>query len=189
MFSSNLFNKLFLATATASICSLALVSAPAEAARFFSFEGTDSPISGDFLIDENTPNDLSFPNSFFGIYGGAISEFNAGPINLLNLDFQVRNSTTDSISVFRNASELATFTFDDNLQFANAADLGEVLDSLDDSTATLTSSRFISLSREVRFYERNQEPRDIPEPATTLGFLAVAALGGVSVLKKNLVKV
>ncbi len=187
MFSSNLFNKLFLATATASICSLALVSAPAEAARFFSFEGTDSPIAGDFLIDENTPNDLSLPNSFFGIYGGAISEFSAGSFNLRNLDFQVQNTTTDSVSIFRDASELATFTFDDNLQFADAGNLGNVLDSLDGSTATLTSSRFISLSRQVRFYERNQEPRDIPEPTTTLGFLAVSALGGVSILKKNLV--
>lgn len=196
MLSPNSLKKLSLSAAGASVLALGLSAAPAQAFRSFEVTlpgDTSNQFTGSFTVDETTGGLFNVSN-LFEFYPGAISEATVSPslgsfsninsLDLLVFDFSGDDHSSDFISFFDGfANELVSFTFADNLQFFSV-ELGDVLDSLDGSTAVATSTEVPNLALQVQFKEV-VEPEPVAEPTSALGLLTVGALCAGSALKRK----
>ncbi len=149
----------------------------AEAARLYRFASSTAPVSGHIQFDEDAERaDIGF-GIIFDAFPDAVEVFSIdlGPSSFTfeDLELGIVNRLflgQDFFGLYDGFNEVATFTFDSAFQVNDIFDTYEdLLDGLDGATATLTSSRVLSLSTEVTFAEK------VPEPALMLGLGAVAA--------------
>lgn len=182
------WTKLSFFVISASFLTLFTGSKPANALTSLSFQSTNSAqtFSGNILIDEEEQG-LPQNNFFISLYPDAVEKFNVTDggsfLSLADLNLGVVNRVArgrDFLSFLSDTRELATFAFDDSQQFGSAADLEAVLASLDGAKATVTSSLFPQLKREVVF---SVPTKEIPESGTLFGLLAVASLGTMAKFK------
>lgn len=175
-------NRLLFASAGAAVLALGSLTAPAEAARLFGFEGTTSPIKGSFLVDDSVTNIL--PGNVLGVYPQAVLQFDVGTLELFNLNAGALNATFigQDVLTFGYTGPLVSFLFGDPNQFPSTS-LTDILDSLDGTTARLVFADNPRLNFEVAFTLQS-----VPEPTSVLGLLALGGVSGLLLKRKQVLK-
>ena len=171
-------------TAGASVITLALCNATANANMSFSFASTDvdQPLWGDLFIDNQVGNIVPRGQTWFGIYPEAVSLLNVATqeqsFEFKNLDLGVVNRLTfgrDFVNFLKDNQEVATFTFENSDQFSSAANLEEVVSVLDGAKAQLTFSHYYRFRQEVVFSQSIAKHQEVPETSSVIGLLTVAS--------------